>query len=57
MRYDIWDFNDVANHKVAVPTEPVWHPVNNLCEHTKYVLFDYVDILCHNRDSIIYEQI
>jgi len=21
---------DVANHKVAVPTEPVWLPVNNI---------------------------
>lgn len=30
MHNDIWAFKDVANHKVAVPTEPVWHPVNNL---------------------------
>ena len=27
---DIWPFKDVANHKVAVPTGSVWHPVNNL---------------------------
>jgi hypothetical protein len=30
MHNDIWAFKDVANHKVAVTTEPVWLPVNNL---------------------------
>ena len=30
MHNDIWAFKDVANHKVAEPTELVWHPINNL---------------------------
>jgi hypothetical protein len=47
------------NHKVIVPTEPILHlnQYFTLFEHTEYVLFDYVEIMCHDRDLIRYEQI